>query len=149
MPVEADAGMLIAEMENRRGRGEENISMLELAPKIAQYRMPPASVGMTVLWFTRASKSSRPLLGFVCRCEKNGNNVDIYVPTELGYVLDSVPHMSDPRIDAGHEQVANGAWDYTEQFRQQVADRHAMEERFARLESELTNLSGRQKKPTT
>ena len=149
MPIESDAGLVIAEMENRRGRGEEGISMLELAPKMALYRMPPVSVGTQVVWYPRASRTAKPMLGFVSRCETNGQNIDIYVPTELGYALDSVPHITDPRIAAGHEQIANGAWDYTDEYKQKIADRHAVEERLAKLESELVNLSGRQQKTKT
>lgn len=150
MSITSDAGLLIAEMENRRGGlDDRRMSMLEIGPRLAQYRMPPVGIGTTVLWYRHGTRSSRPALGFVARFEENGQNIDIAVPTEGADIVESVPHVSDPRLELGYEHSSSGAWDYTEDYRKAVQDRHAVEERLARLESEMNSLAGKARKATT
>ena len=145
--ITADAGLVIAEMENRRGNADDRrVSMLELGPRLAQYKMPPTSVGTTVLWYRHGTRASRPALGFVCRFEKDSQNIDLIVPTETSGAVESVPHVSDPRLDLGFEHANSGAWDYTDEYRAGVQLRHEIEDRLAKLESEVNSIAGKAKK---
>jgi hypothetical protein len=149
MSLTSDAGLVIAEMENRRGDGQRQMSMLEIGPRLAQYKMPPISVGATVLWYRHGTRSSRPALGFVARYEKDSQNIDIAVPTEGADIIESVPHLSDPRLELGYEHSSSGAWDYTESHRDAVMTRHEIEDRLAKLESEVNSIAGKARKTTT
>ena len=148
MPIEADAGMVIAEMENRRGSlNEGRKSMLEMAPLLSQYKMPPTRVGSSVVWYRHASRSSRPALGFVARYSVDSQNIDILIPTE-GDAVESVPHISDPRIELGFEHSSSGAWDYTDEHKENAQIRQEIEERVAKLESKFNAISGKLNKAT-
>lgn len=148
--ITADAGLVIAEMENRRGGPDaQRMSMLELGPRLAQYKMPPVKVGTTVLWYRHGTKSGRESLGFVARFETGSQNIDIAVPTEGADIIESVPHISDPRLELGFEHSSSGAWDYTDEYRAGVQLRHEIEDRLAKLESEVNSIAGKARKTTT
>lgn len=151
MPITQDASLLVAELENRRGDndGHARLSMLELSPRLAQYKMPPAKVGMTVCWYRHGTKHGRPTLGYVVKSEPKAKNIDIYVPTEGSDIVESVPHISDPRLEAGYEHAQQGAWDYTDEYRETAMERQDIESRLAKLESELNNLGSKARKPAT
>jgi len=145
--ITADAGLVIAEMENRRGNPDDRrVSMLELSPRLAQYKMPPVAVGSTVLWYRHGTKAGRPALGFVARFEAGSQNIDIAVPTEGADIVESVPHVNDPRLELGFEHASSGAWDYTDEYRAGVQVRHEIEDRLAKLESEVNSIAGKARK---
>lgn len=136
-----DASIAIAQAENRRGRREDGMSMIDIAQELAHYKMPPTYIGEPIVWF-RSAQRTRPIAGFCARFHPSSSNIDVLIPTESETVVESVPHISDPRLKLGVEQMENGAWDYSDGRRQAAADRISIEQRLADLESKMNSIAG-------
>lgn len=142
-----DASVAIANAENRRGRREDGLSMIDIAQDLAHYKMPPTYIGEPIIWYRHGQKA-RPIAAFCARYQSASQNIDVLIPTESEQTIESVPHISDPRLKLGAEQMENGAWDYSDGKKQAVADRHALEERLGKIESTLNSLAGPARKKT-
>jgi len=142
-----DASVAIAQAENRRGRREDGMSMIDIAGELSSYKMPPTYIGEPIIWFRHGQKA-RPIAAFCARFQSASQNIDVLIPTESEQTIESVPHISDPRLKLGVEQMENGAWDYSEGKKQAVADRHALEDRLAKIESLLNSIAGPARKKT-
>jgi len=121
--------------------------MIDIAQELAGYRMPPTFIGEPIVWYRHGQKA-RAIAAFCARFQSASQNIDVLIPTESEQVVESVPHISDPRLKLGVEQMENGAWDYSDGKKQAVADRHALEDRLSKIESTLNSIAGPARKKT-
>lgn len=97
--------------------------------EIAAFEQPEVRVGQIVLFYRYGqrgrSPQMAPYLGFVQKV--NRRTIEVYTTT--GQRFDGVRHLADPKLrleQAEHRE--NGAWDYTDQDRQEAQWKVMVEE---------------------
>lgn len=83
---------------------------------------PDVKVGQDVVFLPMATRNSRiPSIGKVIH--NNGNVITLYevTPTGGSLVRESVRHIDDPKLEMNQAQRENGAWDYTEYTKAEMA----------------------------
>lgn len=95
------------------------------------YSMPQATQGMTVLWFPNGLPNrSSVRVAYMLQC--GGRTAVLQVSD--GRRLDAVRHITDPKLRLNEDQRENGAWDFTDDYKELIEFRAVMEDRIVRLE---------------
>jgi len=115
----------------------EHLRLAHIRDEVSAYRMPLAVQGMAVAWYRFGRKGPDALLGFVQQARPGKPNVDLFVPANAFPYLDGVPHVSDPRLRLGREHAEFGAWDYTEDWKNQQSWKERVESRVRACERRL------------
>lgn len=97
--------------------------------QVAAFKMPQVLPGTAVFWYKNALKSSDPQIGYVLKCASR--SVQLYIPrtNQIMYVC---RHVDDPKLRLNSDQREDGAWDFTDEYREIKRFR---EEIGARLEA--------------
>ena len=84
-----------------------------LQEEIDAFVMPRPVCGQSVLWFPTGERAAtiKPEVGFILRVGTR----NIIVRLASGNAMESVRHISDPKLQLSSEQRENGAWDFTEE----------------------------------
>jgi len=62
--------------------------------------------------------------------------------TSDGQIFDAVRHLEDPKLRINVEHRENGAWDYTDHYKKELAAREDLGNRLARLEDLVDSQKG-------
>lgn len=100
----------------------------------ATYHMPRVSPGQQVLWYKRgfADKGSVEVAYMIHCGERTATIV-----SATGKRADAVRHIQDPKLKLSPEQRENGAWDFTEDYRELERFKVEVRVRLERLERHL------------
>ena len=101
--------------------------------RLEAFKMPRPMLGQQVLWRKHASPTEDPEIGFVLKAGARS----IRLQTASGMIVDTVRHMSDPKLQLNEHQRENGAWEFPESA--------GLGERVAKLESTLDQLAAQVK----
>ena len=81
--------------------------------EIANYEMPSIREGAPVRWYRYGTAENTAVLGFVTKVKSRS----VVIWTTHGLRYDNVRHISDPKLRMDSDQRADGAWDYTEDYK--------------------------------
>ncbi len=101
---------------------------------IENFQMPYVKVGQPVLWFPGGLRTGKdPHVAFVLKASQR----NMSLKTIGGMRYDAVRHIDDPKLKMNEDQRENGAWDYTDEFKDQKARWDLIEEQLAAMESRI------------
>jgi hypothetical protein len=100
------------------------------------YVPPRANQGMQILWYKRGILDRTAVE--VAYMLQLGARTAVIV-TASGRRLDAVRHIEDPKLMLSADQRENGAWDFTEDFKEAIVFRKAVNDRFCAIEKALQN----------
>ena len=109
---------------------------------ITNFKMPRPYVGQQVRWYsTGRSDPSRVNAAIVTRIVDKSIDVSVI----LGMAKFAVRHVGDPRLKMNEDMRREGAWDFTEEFYQNLARWSEFEVRLTRLEEKYEEQNGEQR----
>jgi len=108
---------------------------VDIQPLLAKYKAPKVRFGMQVTWYRYDHADNKPSVGIVTRV--GDPFIDVLVITEAAPLKESVPHLTDPRLQLPERGEGIGCWDFTEETRFMANILRRMEARLADLEREL------------
>lgn len=102
--------------------------------------MPTVKVNQEVAWYPNADRRKNPSIARVVNVWKE--ILELLVSDGTGnHEKESVRHVDDPYlVDNQHWRSQYGAWDFTPLSKQLAADKKAMEDRLATMESRIAEL---------
>lgn len=117
-------------VEEQKGQRVDKIaeaSKMAAKRSMERYVMPRASIGMSVVWHAYGEMGTPGAPGIVCELGNRTLSISIFLPGKTSVMYkDGVRHSSDP--DAGNEEFkVAGCWDYSEQTKEIMALRSAIE----------------------
>jgi hypothetical protein len=95
---------------------------------VETYAMPRPKKGVQLLWYPHANPTEDPEIAFAL---KVGHRA-VLLQTASGVAVDTVRHLSDPKLHLNDDQRANGAWDFPEDS--------GLSARVAALESQVASI---------
>jgi len=106
------------------------------------YRQPRCTVGTAVLWYRNGLRDRTVVeVGYMLQC---GERTSV-ISTSGGRRVDAVRYIDDPKLMLSPEQRENGAWDFTDDFRDRIETKQVLkkwiddvERRLDKLEEGLT-----------
>lgn len=114
--------------------------------ELPAFQRPPISIGQTVLWYPDYEPSKSP---HICTVSFVGPEVVELVSNVTLVKRDSVRHMKDPTRLTKPVLKRFGGWDYTQEYKDEMAFRNAVGERLAAFERDLEELKGAMLAPTS
>lgn len=115
---------------------------------VQSWKMPEIRQGTCVTYYDSTLAEQRKVVGYVVKLNKTGRTVTVHVPS-TGQVMEQVRHFNDPKLKIAPEFRENGAWDYTDdwkQTQQRIAD---LEQTVHRLNEMLQVPTARQARAKT
>jgi hypothetical protein len=107
----------------------------ELMKAINSFTMPTASPGMQVLYY-RNGVQDRTRVEIAYMLHANARTATIFALMS-NRRMDAVRHVSDPKLKLSPDQRENGAWEYTEEYRERIAQRSELTARLQKIETLL------------
>jgi hypothetical protein len=108
-----------------------------------EFVMPPVDPGDEVLWFPIADRNKPPHIAVV-RANYH-QQIEVTTRGPVGQEYDSVRHVDDPKLILNPNYRKFGAWDYTDGAKAKMKKEKDLDDRIARLEKAVEELSSSRK----
>lgn len=116
--------------------------------RIQDYSMPQVPVGTPVIWY-RYGRARRQdaMIGYMIHC--GARNATIFLAN--GRRMDAVRHVDDPKLDLNVDQREQGAWDFTQEYKDFKEFRNEVNKRLLEMENAIAGLQSpdKQKKASS
>jgi hypothetical protein len=102
------------------------------------YRMPRANPGMQVLWYRNGTRDrTRVEVAYMLHAGERTANIYALIS---GRRVEVVRHVDDPKLLLNADQRENGAWDFTDDFKEAQRERAELGDRISTLERQISKL---------
>ena len=103
---------------------------------IAEFEMPTATIGLPVIWYpTGRLEKKRAHVAYMIQC--GARTVTLQIPNGR---VDAVRHVGDPKLDLSVDQREQGAWDFTDDWKEMQEFKAQVNARLAGLEKDTTKI---------
>jgi hypothetical protein len=106
-----------ATLENVRPTPVEQDIRQKLQEQIDAFTMPKPHIGQTVVWYPSAERSGRSEVAFVVKASHR----NVVLRMASGLPRETVCHVDDPKLKTSADIRESGAWDFTDERKQQLA----------------------------
>lgn len=96
--------------------------------RLESFKMPRPKTGAQLLFYPHASPTEDPEIAFALKVSHRS----VLVQTASGATIDTVRHITDPKLQLNESQRESGAWDFPEDAN--------LSERVATLEAKLAEV---------
>jgi polyhydroxyalkanoate synthesis regulator phasin len=101
-----------------------------------KWQMPEVEVGATVLWWPYAETNRDPRLADVSFV--TNRTVDLTIRDgSVGHKREACRQINDPILVLKPNLKAEGAWDYTDEWKRELAEAKALDERLSQIEAAI------------
>lgn len=132
---------MIATLENHPTlEAPEKIEATEPVDPIHSFVMPRPEIGQCITWFPSGERKGGET-SFVL----NVGRRNIVLRTATGTPMETVRHIDDPKLKLNADQRMSGAWDFTDESKQAIANNKRLgdlESLCASLVERVTLLEG-------
>lgn len=107
--------------------------------KVNSFRMPKAPPGIQVLWYRNGVRDkTRVEVAYMLNAGERTASIHAMM---TGRRIDSVRHVDDPKLLLSNDQRENGAWDYTDDYKEFMNFQKQIEDRLQFLERQVVRMS--------
>lgn len=103
--------------------------------ELKEYAMPQANPGMQILWYKKGVVDRTSVE--VAYMLHTGARTAV-ICSMTGRRVDAVRHVDDPKLQLNADQRENGAWDYTDDYKEMLRFKLEVRSRLERLERHLS-----------
>ena len=101
---------------------------------IANFSMPQARIGLPVIWYKTGRRNRQSSeVAYILQCGAR----TVTVHCSGGRRMDAVRHIDDPKLDLSADQREQGAWDFSDDYKDLVEFMKITTDRLTKIERAL------------